>query len=668
MIFFNSNTKRYIIIALPGILSFLISWYLGEEFIVDKKLELLSQHPTPEYRSLFHFSDMDADGIDELLFKNRDQSKNFLGIKAPDKPNYQYNLPGEWIVGLNPLIFDLEDDGEKEFAIISLKDSLIYLSIFKYSQSRGPILEMVLDTTQSESVDLHFDGGFVEDLNKDGSKELYFILTAGYGIHPRRLFKFDFDNNVLLKTPSNFGVYYLHLTRFDMDHDGKIDLITTSGTPDNIHDTSFVFGDKVAAFLVFDQNLKLKPEYNILDEKAQGIFPFVYKNELYLSFTANSIRDSSKIIKWERGKWETIRADAEYNYSDFLIIGGEHHIFSNLLAQGILEISPVSSGSAPFLSLNRYNYVKMFVKQPENHSYNYLIEHSNGRLIKHFEDGSREIIGYASSSKPGFYEEGTWYGKPSVIITSNDYIGHFFIIENQLKNWWIYLSVLIGGVVSFMGYLTRQFLFYRQEARSKELYSLQLRSLRNQVDPHFTFNLLGSIKMLIIRNKMEEAEKQFDVFIKMLRQTVINADRISNLLSEELEMVRQYLALEQFRLKNKFDYEIRNETELDPEIPKMLMQIHLENAVKHGIHHLENNDGCIQVVIKDIDGKFITISIRDNGVGREATQKMRSSSTGKGVTLTMQLLELYEKLYSKKARQRIVDREVGTEVLIEIEC
>lgn len=368
--------KSHFFIIGSGLLAFFISWYSGEVLIVDKKLELLSQHATPVYSSFYHFSDINADGIDELLFKNRDQSKNFLGIKAPDKPHYQYNLPGEWIVGLNPLIFDLEDDGEKEFAIISLKDSLIYLSIFKYSQSRGPILERVLDTTQTESVDLHFDGGFVEDLNKDGSKELYFILTAGYGIHPRRLFKFDFNNDVLLKTPSNFGVYYRHLTRFDMDHDGKKDLITTSDTPDNIHDTSFVFGDKVATFLVFDQNLELKPEYNILEEKAQGIFPSVYNNELYLSFTANSIRDSSKIIKWEKGKWKTIRADAEYNYSDFLIIGGEHHIFSNLLGQGILEILPVNSGSAPFLSLNRNNYVKMFEKQPDIHGYNYLIEHS----------------------------------------------------------------------------------------------------------------------------------------------------------------------------------------------------------------------------------------------------------------------------------------------------
>lgn len=148
---------------------------------------------------------------------------------------------------------------------------------------------------------------------------------------------------------------------------------------------------------------------------------------------------------------------------------------------------------------------------------------------------------------------------------------------------------------------------------------------------------------------------------------MLNSERIITTLAEEVEYVKNYLDLERFRLNEKFDYEINFDKELDQtiRIPRMLIHTFIENAIKHGIKHLEEN-GKIEI-LGNKKGNYITIKIIDNGIGRTSAGELRNNSTGKGLRIIDQIIDLYYKLENKKISYEIFDREKqGTEVVVTV--
>ena len=168
----------------------------------------------------------------------------------------------------------------------------------------------------------------------------------------------------------------------------------------------------------------------------------------------------------------------------------------------------------------------------------------------------------------------------------------------------------------------------------------------------------------MLKNDIQEAERQFDIFIKMLRRSVVNSDKISNRLSDELEMAVQYLELEQKRLNDSFSFEIINHISGDVEIPKMLIQTHLENAVKHGIFHLKDRKGRILILINLLSERSFSIIVEDNGIGRRQSKFLKSNQTGKGLEISRQLCSLFQQYAGCSIHQSINDLEYGTQIKI----
>lgn len=119
------------------------------------------------------------------------------------------------------------------------------------------------------------------------------------------------------------------------------------------------------------------------------------------------------------------------------------------------------------------------------------------------------------------------------------------------------------------------------------------RMLRSQMNPHFLFNSLNSINSFIIQNKVNEAEKYLTSFSKLMRNILENSRKETIPLRQELETIKLYLDLEAVRMENKFDYRIQISTDIDTEnvqIPPLVIQPFLENAIWHGINHKEGKD------------------------------------------------------------------------------
>ena len=155
---------------------------------------------------------------------------------------------------------------------------------------------------------------------------------------------------------------------------------------------------------------------------------------------------------------------------------------------------------------------------------------------------------------------------------------------------------------------------------SRRITELQMKSIKNQIDPHFTLNILNAIGSLYATSENRDtADYLFGKYARLLRQTVLTSDKVEVTLGEELEFVKNYLDLEKFRMNNKFDYGVEVEAGVDMSlpIPRMLVHTFAENAVKYAFRPM-NGKGRLKISITRQPAKYY-ITITDNGPGLKGT-------------------------------------------------
>jgi sensor histidine kinase YesM len=166
----------------------------------------------------------------------------------------------------------------------------------------------------------------------------------------------------------------------------------------------------------------------------------------------------------------------------------------------------------------------------------------------------------------------------------------------------------------------------------------ELQLLRAQMNPHFIFNSLNSVKSFIIKNDPRAAGDYLSKFAHLMRMILSNSKRNTVSLTNELETLKVYITLEQMRFSESFDYSIDIDPALDTEhieVLPLLLQPFVENAIWHGLLHKESK-GTIQIALKKI-GDFVQITIDDDGIGREASARIKMSGTKKQKSFGMDI-------------------------------
>ena len=212
-----------------------------------------------------------------------------------------------------------------------------------------------------------------------------------------------------------------------------------------------------------------------------------------------------------------------------------------------------------------------------------------------------------------------------------------------------------------------------------ELWTLELeaRALRTQMHPHFIFNCLNSIKSLIQQNENKKSVTYLTTFSKLIRTLFNNADKKEISLFDEIETCKLYLQLEAIRFDAKFSYAVNTDENVDMksvQIPAMIIQPFIENAIWHGIMPCTTGGHVLLTVIKK--NQVIEIIIEDDGVGREASQQNKPASgfvhESKGVSLTQSRLALSNLLQQRQVKLVTIDKKdekgrgTGTRVTISI--
>lgn len=213
----------------------------------------------------------------------------------------------------------------------------------------------------------------------------------------------------------------------------------------------------------------------------------------------------------------------------------------------------------------------------------------------------------------------------------------------------------------------------------KELAELKLSSLRNQMNPHFIFNSLNSIKLYIINNEKENAVYYLNKFSKLIRKILDTTSKKVVLFAKELETSQLYISMENIRFQNEIDFQLTVEKSLQVEtlkLPSLILQPFIENAIWHG---LSSKKGKKKLTIKaahDPEG-YIHIEIEDNGIGRKKAAEIKRNKLHKkqsiGLQLTEERLLHFSKEFKNQYKIEFVDlyddqtrQALGTLVILKI--
>lgn len=222
------------------------------------------------------------------------------------------------------------------------------------------------------------------------------------------------------------------------------------------------------------------------------------------------------------------------------------------------------------------------------------------------------------------------FGKP---------LAYFHLDErNRVRQNFLWLAAFLAytGIAFWTSMRIRSF----NATKQKEKAQLQLDAVRSQLNPHFLFNALAGIQTLMNTNQIEQANRYLTRFARLTRAVLKSTDLIS--LDEERNLLDDYLKMEQLRFN--FKYEITTDPNLDlnnVEIPSMLLQPFIENAVKHGIASL-TSDGQINIAIFKTNDDLI-LEIEDNGKGFDTSE----SYEGLGFNLSTKRIALLNKVYKQ---------------------
>jgi LytS/YehU family sensor histidine kinase len=222
------------------------------------------------------------------------------------------------------------------------------------------------------------------------------------------------------------------------------------------------------------------------------------------------------------------------------------------------------------------------------------------------------------------------------------------------------------------------FLLIRQNKikTKQEIFELEQKQLRAQMNPHFIFNCLNSIQHFVVQNDVLNANKYLTDFASLMRKTLELSEGGTITLYKEIDYLNNYLLLEQMRFENKFSYEIKCDKSIESnsiEIPPMIVQPFAENAIRHGLRYLEGTMGKLTISFYK-QGENMICEVDDNGIGRVKSQQLKTLThieyQSRGMELTQKRLELISKVTNSEFKIDVLDKKdehekpLGTKVII----
>lgn len=253
------------------------------------------------------------------------------------------------------------------------------------------------------------------------------------------------------------------------------------------------------------------------------------------------------------------------------------------------------------------------------------------------------------------------------------------------KTWWFTLLIIMVFFSLFFLIFKRRIKILNQK-QQKEIERIQLendlrisreKALKSQMNPHFVFNVLNSIKAYIYKNDKQNATEYLNGFSRLIRTFLSMSDQPLISLADELKLITLYIKMEAMQLADDFSYQQTIDEDIDlkqTKIPSLIIQPFIENAFKHGLHHKKGKKK-LAINIKQEEGVII-IELTDNGIGRKASENFHQKEKLEYESFATKAIEKRIELINKEKNRvnfSIIDLQnnnipMGTQVIIKISC
>jgi LytS/YehU family sensor histidine kinase len=247
------------------------------------------------------------------------------------------------------------------------------------------------------------------------------------------------------------------------------------------------------------------------------------------------------------------------------------------------------------------------------------------------------------------------------------------INEHQIESYKFRQSIFVVSTISLLLFIALIVLFFRKvralnhEKNVRKITALKMESIRGRISPHFVFNVLNNIWAII--NNKETSKKHFDHLINLIRNSLINTEKLAISLTDEIDFVKSFIDLQKLIMNDNLNviWNIDTAINLSQPIPGMILQIPIENAIKHGLAQKKDNRN-LEIEIKE-DPKYLRLTISDNGIGiQKSLSSTRGTGTGlKVLTNTIHILNQINEAKILFDMYNLHDKEnTGTKVVIKI--
>lgn len=243
---------------------------------------------------------------------------------------------------------------------------------------------------------------------------------------------------------------------------------------------------------------------------------------------------------------------------------------------------------------------------------------------------------------------------------------NFEVKKHYSEKLWFRMLTLLTAFLILLYFILRYLKQRREQAaeqsRIEKLISeLRLKSLQSQLNPHFIFNSLNAIQQFINTENKKSANDYLAKFARLMRLYLNGSDSQFITLKQELDVLKLYCSLEHLRFADKFDYDINIDTAIrleDYDVPAMLLQPHVENAIRHGLIPNQKAKNFLQINIKK-DINNVVCEIIDNGIGRSRSLELKGKSNtdhrSMGNKISKERLEMIRALKLAYISEKISD-------------
>jgi hypothetical protein len=635
------------------------------------------------------FDDLNNDGSSEKIVAFDQENTTGLAISADHGIIDQWNFRGNFRFFSKQCLFiagDKDNNGNKEIYAFTLSSDSILLNCISDLTDPLPSVRNRLISIAGPGIrnpDPFIIPAEMEDLDDDDIKELIFGITSGFSIFPRNVYAYFISKDSLVVSPES-SFFINGILQVDLTGDGKKEIIPHGYASSNIGPDKAKYHDCSSFLMVLDQKLKFLFNPVEFKGKYSKLTPFITQTEkgnlLQLLFSRASGETNSTIYSADNQGSITDSITLPFFANDCrnTSIGKNKNVFLiNLTSKG------------PGLLDNDYKLLKvsnvegtMMMSQKDLDA-----DGKDEILTANYETGKitiyREGLTHPVSVILAFEEREDYFislklnnlSDPVISVQSGkrDYMLRYRQNPAYPYYYLSYVGIYIGILVFAMiiKSIQRNQLKKKYD-NEKKISELQLALIRNQLDPHFTLNVINSIIYSVEYSDKMLAGEQLRQFANLYRNMLFSANSIQRSIDDELAFCNDYLLLEKMRFNDKFNFTISVPDDVNRSIliPKLIIQLHVENAIKHGLMPL-NSGGLLMINLKNSE-QGLSVEITDNGIGREKAGNLVKTSTGKGLAIMNELYTIYNKYYNEKVSSEIVDlydnngQPAGTKVVISI--